>query len=128
MRAKNLLKQRRDERRDTASAAIAQTARPEPGRPILGLRVITIDKVIRGETQHLSHRTWRREAVAWLPNDELAAEAAIAWFDETDQSAECELAIRVEDHVPNAEIVRVIVGPQVVSKVISRTLLPGGVA
>ena len=126
MKAKNLLAERRLAPLGPHPSAVSEPDQQELCRPVVGVRVLTIDRVICGETQHLSHRTWRREVVAWLPNDALAAEAAMAWFEETDQSAECELAIRVEDHVPNAEIVRVIVGPQVVSRVISRTLLPGG--
>jgi hypothetical protein len=126
MKAKNLLAERRIAPRGPLPSAVSEPAPQDRCRPVVGVRVLTIDKVIRGETQHLSHRTWRREAVAWLPNQDLAAEAAMAWFEETDQSFECELAIRVEDQVPNAEIVRVIVGPQVVAKVVSRTLLGGG--
>lgn len=112
--ARNLLQGRRE--------AAAPAARPEID---VGVRTVTVGCVLQGDLGGPNVLGWRREAVALVPNDRLAEEAAIAWFAETDQSSDCQVVFRIEDGRGNVEQVLVDVGPQVVARARSRTIVRG---
>lgn len=96
-----------------------------PHRIDVGARFITVDHVIEGDVNGPNALDWKREAVASVGNQQLAEEAAIAWFDETDQCARCEVMFRIVDGRGNQEFILVEVRPEVVARAKRRQIIGG---
>ncbi len=105
---------------------LKQPAQPTRCRIDIGVRHITVDHVVEGDVNSPKSLDWRREAFASVPNDQLAEEAAIAWFDESDQCAECEVMFSIVDERGNQEFILVVVKPEIVSKAKWRRIMGGG--
>lgn len=107
------------------SAPIVQST-PRPSRIDVGARFITVDHVIKGDVNGPNALDWKREAIASVGNQQLAEEAAIAWFEQTDQCACCEVMFRIVDANGNQEFVLVEVRPEVVARAKRRQIIGGG--
>lgn len=80
---------------------------------------VSVKQVHRSDGFGPGEQTWAGEFIGWASTERAARECAETWFNETDQSDECEITLSLER--ANGTIVahRVIVGPRVMAKVVN---------
>lgn len=86
--------------------------RPEVIEP--GSMWVAVADVHTSDGAHPDERAWATEAIGYGSSERAAMECAETWFDETDQSQDCELTLSVErpDGTIVAHRVRVSVKPR----------------
>jgi len=82
---------------------------------------VAVAQVHRSDGHGPGETTWACEYLMNCSTESIAKDAAVAWFEETDQSEACEVTFSVERGDTGAIVEhRVMVGPEIVARMVRR--------
>lgn len=81
---------------------------------------VAVAEVHKSDGAHTDEKAWGTEGVGYGSTERAAVECALTWFDETDQSDDCELTLSVERYDGTIVSHRVAVSVQPTARIVRR--------